>query len=112
MSCQCIETLYLLDNALQVAIMKKEFLILETNSREDRNSLIAHFKETIDFSISCKLFRILPQLLSFFKGISQYHRRLSNPRRLSRISILDCTQTPDHRDLQGVYLAETGQVGA
>ncbi|KAF8807492.1 hypothetical protein BYT27DRAFT_7138428 [Phlegmacium glaucopus] len=40
------------DNALQVAIMRKEFLILETNTKEERNSLIAHFKETIEFSSS------------------------------------------------------------
>ena len=65
-SCQCIKILYLPDKALQVAIMRKEFLILETNTREERNSLIAHFKETIEFSSSCKLSPLLPLLLSFF----------------------------------------------
>lgn len=51
------------DNALQVAIMRKEFLILETNTKEERNNLIAHFKETIEFSSSCKL--SLSRILSF-----------------------------------------------
>ena len=50
-----MKILYLPDKALQIAIMRKEFLILETNTREERNSLIAHFKETIEFSSSCKL---------------------------------------------------------
>ena len=91
--------------------MKKEFVVLETNTKEERNSLITHFKETIEFSSSCKLLsyhRYSPVL----KGYSQYHRRLSNHRRLSRMPFLVCTQTLDHRDLLGVCLAETGQVGA
>jgi hypothetical protein len=105
-SCQCIKILYLPDNALQVAIMRKEFLILETNTKEERNSLITHFKETIEFSSSCKLSYHFCSPF-FQKGYSQYHHRLSNLRRL----FLDCTQTPDHRDLLGVCLSKIGQVG-
>ena len=111
-SCQCIKILFLLDNALQVAIMKKEFLILETNTKDERNSLIAHFKETIEFSSSCKLPPLYHCYSPFQGDISQYHHRLNNHHHLSRISFLDCTQTPDHRDLLGVCLAETGPVGA
>ena len=111
-SCQRIKILYLSDKALQIAIMRKEFLILETNTKEERNCLIAHFKEAIEFSSSCKLFHLLPLLLSLFKRYSQYLRRPSNHRRLSRILFLDCTQVADHRDLLGVRLLETEQVGA
>lgn len=38
------------DNALEVAIMRKEHLILETRSREQRDSMMARFKECIEFS--------------------------------------------------------------
>ncbi|KDR85085.1 hypothetical protein GALMADRAFT_233698 [Galerina marginata CBS 339.88] len=38
------------ENALQVAIMRKEFLTLETGSMEGRNRLIMHFKDCIEFS--------------------------------------------------------------
>lgn len=103
--------LYLLDKALQVAIMRKEFLILETKTTEQRNNLITHFKEAIEFSSSCKL-SLLLSLHSLSKIYSQYLRRLSNRRRLSRISLLGSTQVPDHRALLGVRLLETGQVGA
>jgi len=44
------------DNVLQVAIMRKEFLFLETPSREQRNILINHFKDCIDFAGSCQYF--------------------------------------------------------
>jgi hypothetical protein len=33
--------------------MRKEHLILETQSREQRDSMIARFKECIEFSGSC-----------------------------------------------------------
>ncbi len=39
-----------LDNALQVAIMRKEFLSLEAPSVDIRNALSRHLKECIDFS--------------------------------------------------------------
>ncbi|KAF8168011.1 hypothetical protein B0H34DRAFT_779517 [Crassisporium funariophilum] len=39
------------DNAIQVAIMRKEFLVLETDTKEKRNILLAHFKESIEFSV-------------------------------------------------------------
>ncbi|KAF9473120.1 hypothetical protein BDN70DRAFT_412046 [Pholiota conissans] len=39
-----------LDNSLQVAIMRKEFLVLEADTREGRNVLMSHFKECIEFS--------------------------------------------------------------
>lgn len=93
--------------------MRKEFLILETNTKEERNSLIAHFKEAIEFSSSCKLSLSVLPLLSFKPRFSQYLRRLGSLRRLSRqMYFLDCTQTTDHQDLLGVRLSETGQVGA
>jgi hypothetical protein len=38
------------DNAIQVAIMRKEILILETVTREGREVLLNHFKECIEFS--------------------------------------------------------------
>ncbi|PPQ64415.1 hypothetical protein CVT26_002122 [Gymnopilus dilepis] len=37
-------------NVLQIAIMRKEFLLIETDSTESRNRLIAHFKDCIEFS--------------------------------------------------------------
>jgi len=42
------------DNAIQVAIMRKEILILETASREGREVLLNHFKDCIEFSGSGK----------------------------------------------------------
>src|SRR5882757_8897455 len=36
-SCHRIQILHLSDKVLQVAIMRKEFLILETNTKEERN---------------------------------------------------------------------------
>jgi len=38
------------DNAIQVAIMRKEFLILETTTREGQQVLVNHFKDCIEFS--------------------------------------------------------------
>ncbi|KAF9569659.1 hypothetical protein CPC08DRAFT_812654 [Agrocybe pediades] len=38
------------ENALQVAIMRKEFIIIETDSLETRNQLMTHLKECIEFS--------------------------------------------------------------
>lgn len=61
-SCRHIKMFYFPDNALQVAIMRKEFLIIETSTKEERNRLIAHFRETIEFSSSCKLSPVLPLL--------------------------------------------------
>ncbi|KAH9486848.1 hypothetical protein JR316_0000913 [Psilocybe cubensis] len=40
------------DNALQVAIMRKEYLILETDSMDSRNRLMTQFKECTEFSSS------------------------------------------------------------
>ncbi|KAF8912751.1 hypothetical protein CPB84DRAFT_1841193 [Gymnopilus junonius] len=38
------------DNVLQIAIMRKEFLLVETGSMEERNRLITHFKECTEFA--------------------------------------------------------------
>ncbi|KAF9056258.1 hypothetical protein BJ165DRAFT_1398974 [Panaeolus papilionaceus] len=38
------------DTALQIAIMRKEYLILETDSKRTRDGLIKHFRECIEFS--------------------------------------------------------------
>lgn len=52
--------MHVLDHALQVAIMRKEFLTLELPSVELRNSLNKHLKECIEFSSSREL------VLSYF----------------------------------------------
>ncbi|PPQ70771.1 hypothetical protein CVT24_001058 [Panaeolus cyanescens] len=40
------------DASLEIAIMRKEFLILETDSKQTRDALLRHFSECIEFSRS------------------------------------------------------------
>ena len=67
-------------NVLQIAIMRKEFLLIETDSTESRNRLIAHFKDCIEFSGSRTFRAIL--VLGFERLTSnifaQYRHRPSN----------------------------------
>jgi hypothetical protein len=41
-------------NAIQIAIMRKEILILETRSQDERDNLISHLKDCVEFSASGK----------------------------------------------------------
>jgi hypothetical protein len=47
-----LDYLSFVDNAIQVAIMRKEFLILEAPTNDARNSLAKHLRECIEFSSS------------------------------------------------------------
>jgi hypothetical protein len=57
-------------NLLQVIIMKKEFLVLEIGSREERDRLIHHFKECIEFSASGMFVVSLSSLRLTFRSTS------------------------------------------
>ncbi len=51
-------------NVIQIAIMRKEFLVLETRSQDERDNLISHLKDCVEFSASGKflLFKSIAKL--------------------------------------------------
>lgn len=62
--------------ALRVVIMRKETLFLETVSMELRDSLLAHFRECIEFSQSRRSFR---SFIRVFLSVLQFRRPRRSP---------------------------------
>lgn len=50
----CVTVFCVIDNAVQVTIMRKEKLILEFESRQVRDRVMAEFLECIEFATASK----------------------------------------------------------